>query len=442
MSVDTHAHVSPSAPALDAPRAAGCLHVVVIGAGLCGLGAAISLRLAGHAVTVVERVAALEEVGAGLQMTPNGTRLLRAWGVDALLTGTAAATRPATFAMSRFDGRPLARREGYAQELEQRHGSPLWCLHRADLQRALAERARQLGAVVRLDARVVDVDASRGLVELHGGHTLAADLVIAADGLWSTSRAVVADAVPQPTGQVAYRIVLERSQLQDARVAEHFATPGIHVWVGPGAHAVAYSVRGGRSINIVLLVPDDLPAQVAKTEGDVAEMHALFAGWDPILRRALDETDKVLKWRLHFLPPLPRWVSSNGRFLLAGDSAHAMLPYMGQGANSALEDAATIGALLSHVADPAQLAPALALYDAIRRPRLDQLVRETFAQGREHHLADGAEQVLRDAQLARSMMPEWGPGSDHPWTHPKIQPWIYGYDAYAEAEAMFHQHPF
>lgn len=92
-----------------------------------------------------------------------------------------------------------------------------------------------------------------------------------------------------------------------------------------------------------------------------------------------------------------------------------MLPYMAQGANSSLEDAATIGCLLAHVHNSRQLAPALALYDAIRRPRVDQLVRETFAQGEEHHLPDGLEQKQRDERLARSMLPEYGPESDHPW---------------------------
>ena len=92
-----------------------------------------------------------------------------------------------------------------------------------------------------------------------------------------------------------------------------------------------------------------------------------------------------------------------------------MLPYMAQGANSALEDAAAIGTLLSHVSDPSQLTPALALYDAVRRPRVNQLVRETFAQGVEHHLPDGLEQEQRDKRLARSTLPEFGPESEHPW---------------------------
>ncbi|KAJ8112226.1 hypothetical protein OPT61_g5366 [Boeremia exigua] len=145
MSTTTPVCAAESAPA--GPSGAGRLQVLVIGGGLCGLGAAIALRLAGHAVTVLESVPNLDEVGAGIQITPNGTRILRAWGVDSLLSRTAAATVPAVFSISRFDGRSLACRNEYGDELEQRHGSPLWCLHRADLQRALADRARELAAL-------------------------------------------------------------------------------------------------------------------------------------------------------------------------------------------------------------------------------------------------------------------------------------------------------
>lgn len=283
--------MSPLATSVLPPtKTAPCrLHVLVIGAGLFGLGAAISIRLAGHDVTVLESVPSLEEVGAGLQITPNGTRILKSWGVDKLLS---AVTAPATFSMRRFDGsRILAHRKDYGTELENRYGNPLWCLHRAQLQQALASRAKSLGAEIRLNARVSHVDPDMGTVELESGEIVQGQLIVGADGLWSVTRAALfrdgldQTPLPLPTGDLAYRIIIDRDSDQDVDGAIHerfFKKPGIHIWVGPGSHAVAYSMRDGRYLNIVLLVPDNLPPHVAKAEGDLNEMHALFQDWDPM----------------------------------------------------------------------------------------------------------------------------------------------------------------
>ncbi len=157
-------------------------HVLVIGAGLCGLGAAISIALEGHQVSVFESAPQLHQAGAGIQITPNGVRILRRWGVTEELTSKAAT--PETLSIIRYDGRKvLAYRGNYREEIETRYGEPIWCLHRIDLQKALATRAEKLGVRLFFDSRVCDVDFERPAVICKNGHTREGDLIIAADGL-------------------------------------------------------------------------------------------------------------------------------------------------------------------------------------------------------------------------------------------------------------------
>lgn len=268
------------------------LHLLVIGGGLCGLSAAIATRLGGHRVTVLESVPVFREVGAGLQITPNGTRLLQAWGLAETLSPQAAA--PKYFRMRRFNGDLLAERTEYIDEIEGRYESPLWCLHRADLQVAMAEKAEELGVVIKLGCKVSSVkwgeqraqneDEGKISVIIEGGEEIRGDIVLAADGIWSDTRRNLLgmDVRPKPTGDLAYRILLDRESITDVTLRDWLDTPGINIWVGPEMHAVGYSIKGGQWLNLVLLVKDNLPEDVMKAEGDLAEMKAIFQGWDPM----------------------------------------------------------------------------------------------------------------------------------------------------------------
>lgn len=416
------------------------LDIIVIGAGLGGLSAAISCALGGHNVTVLEGARQLAEIGAGLQITPNASRLFQQWGIDKELEPKAA--EPTFLAVHRYsDGKILAMQENFDKKIRQKYGAPFWDLHRVDLQRALAQRAQDLGVKIVMGSRVAEVDFENSSLRLENGTEHSADLLVGADGLWSKCREGflkqdgMKDA-PLPTGDLAYRIVLDLEDLEDMELREMVSKPACHFWIGPGAHVVAYSVRGGQQYNIVLLVPDNLPADVARQAGDMSEMREIFTKWDPILNRFLDNVKTVDKWKLMHRPELDSWVSKKSNFVFLGDSCHPMLPYLAQGANSSLEDGAVLGNLLAVVNSKDQLPEALRLYESLRKKRGETIVRETFAQRRDFHMLDGPEQEARD-ELFMGQLGKEEPEVKFPsrWTCPEVQPWLYGYDAKKETDA-------
>jgi salicylate hydroxylase len=260
------------------------LHLVVIGAGLAGLAAAISTRLeAGHRVTVLEKVQKIEEIGAGLQVTPNATRLFQRWGVYDELAANAAT--PTYLAVRRYDGtRLLARDDKFQDKILDKYDSPFWDLHRTDVQIALVRRAESLGVEIRLGAEVVDIDSGNGTVTTAAGDVVQGDIIQGADGLWSRSRSLFLgrQVNPHPTGDIAYRIILHADDIQDQELKELVSKPSVNFWAGPKSHVVGYSIRSGRVYNLVLLTPDDLPEHVSRAAANVEEMRRLFEDWDPM----------------------------------------------------------------------------------------------------------------------------------------------------------------
>ncbi|KAI8956700.1 putative monooxygenase [Daldinia sp. FL1419] len=419
------------------------LHLIVVGAGLTGLAAAISTRLEGHRVTVLEKTTRLEEVGAGLQVTPNASRLFHHWGVFDELSSKAAA--PSYLAVRRYDGtRVLAREDRYQEKILEKYGAPFWDLHRADLQEVLVRRARSLGVEIQLGADVQSVDSRRASVVMQDGQTVQGDLILGADGLWSRTRSFLLQQqlTPKPTGDLAYRIILNLGDIVDPELRELVAKPSVNFWIGPGSHVVGYSLRQGRMYNLVLLCPDDLPEHVSRSAADVDEMRKLFEPWDPILNKLLACVNRVDKWRLMHISPLDSWVNNESSFLLAGDACHPMLPYLAQGANSSLEDGAVLGRLLKYVTSREKIAPALELYQQLRKARGEAIANEALEQRNSFHLPDGPSQEQRDAIFLASVGKEPPPHFPSRWTCPTVQPWLYSYDAVAEADKTYEAHPF
>lgn len=212
----------------------------------------------------------------------------------------ASAAEPKALLVHRYEGQVLAIERDFDKNMRRKYSAPFLDMHRVDLQRSLLDRAKELGVRFELGQRVESIDFDKAEITTKSGVKARGDLIVAADGLWSKSRSLVTgkDDAPRPTGDLAYRVVLDLEQVTDPELRAWISNPAVHFWIGPGAHAVGYSLRAGKMYNIVLLVPDDLPEGVSRQAGSVEEMRALFTDWDPVLGRFLGMVDSVEKWKL------------------------------------------------------------------------------------------------------------------------------------------------
>ncbi|CBX95790.1 hypothetical protein IAQ61_004623 [Plenodomus lingam] len=391
-------------------RAASCqLDVIIVGAGLGGLAAAISILLAGHNVHILESTPEIGEIGAGIQCLPNASRVLISLGLEELLSQHA--TQPQLCNMLGWKGNKISDMDFHAYEKE--CGTPFWDFHRANLHMGLLERAVELGAKLTTKAKVVDVDYEKSL---QIGSTLAiavcadgarykADLVVGADGINSKCREILLgrDDPPLLTGDLAYRLLLNTSDmLKDPDLRGFIEDPQVNYWIGPDAHAVNYVLRGGKLFNMVLLVPDDMPAGANTLAGNVEEMRALYKNWDPRISKLLALCQSVAKWRLMIRPGLdPTWSHESAAFTILGDAAHATLPYLASGAGMSLEDGHILGLCLARITSKstAEKRRALTVYERCRRERTERVVSRGNRQQYLYHLHDGSEQRERDRML-------------------------------------------
>ncbi|CAK9780354.1 unnamed protein product [Cutaneotrichosporon oleaginosum] len=401
------------------------LHVVVVGGGLGGLSAAISCTLAGHKVTVLEQAAQLGEVGAGIQLTPNVTRLLRSWGVYDELRGSA--VEPGNIWFRRWEtGAPIGVTR-LVPHFAAAFGAPYWVVHRAHLHEALVGRARALGATVEVQWRIESVDFDAPSVTTADGRVVRGDIVVGCDGLKSVTRRFFLggeDPGPRETRFCAYRSTVPMAALRaDPELRGLVEKPDLHLWIGHERHVMSYPISGGETFNMVLSHPHEGPVDPAATQEQlIAEMRQHYEGWDPN------------KWKLMGYERLKSWVHPNGTYVILGDACHAMLPYMSQGAAMAMEDAAALGRVLARASGPKDLPALTQLFADIRMDRAYEVQGRSALNGRIWHYPDGEDQRARDAGMAATLTGEHYIRSTNQWSDPSTQIWLYNHDAEGDTD--------
>jgi len=355
------------------------INVAIVGAGIAGVTAAAALARAGIPCQVYEQTNEMGEAGAGIQLAPNATRLLRRLG-DLRLAERA--VTPSSIEMRRWDDGNVLATTTLGQACEDQFGAPYYTFHRADLHRLLRELLPD-GMVVlgrRCDG-VRDTPDGAEMVFADGG-TVTADLVIGADGIHSVVRTLFATDNPRFSGQGIYRGLVPAE-----RMPHMAAEPKVRLWVGPGRHCVSYPVAAGELINFVATAPvtDGWRTESWIAPGRVEDLLTGYTGWHDEVVGLLSEADSVTQWALHDRDPLEKW--SADRVTLVGDAAHAMLPFAAQGANQAIEDAFVLAACLRG-ADRDAIPAALRQYEALRQPRTADVQMYSRANQDTFHLTD------------------------------------------------------
>jgi len=361
----------------------------------------------------------LGEVGAGIQMSPNGTRILHRLGLTEPMRDVA--VRPVATVFRRYDDGRLLGRDPLGNECEQRFGASYYNLHRADLLDVLSAAVPK--KIIHLDHRCVGLNRYPDRVEVrfHNGTVADADAVIGADGIHSEVRtALFGPELPHFSGDMAYRGLVPAERLAHLDL-ELVAS----VWWGPGRHFVHYFVgRGARYLNFVGIVPaGEWRIESWTAKGEVKDALAEFAAFHPQVREIIGGVDTINKWAMYDRDALLRW--TDGRVTLMGDAAHAMLPYMAQGAVQAIEDAAILAKCLER-ADRARVSTALLRYEEIRKPRATRCQEGSRSNRTVFHMPDGENQRQRDSNLGSVA------------TLPSARSeWLYSHDVEAEFEQQY-----
>ena len=340
------------------------LRIAIIGGGIGGLAVAAALRSSGHEIALYEQAEQFREIGAGMTIHPNATRLLDKMGFGGALRRIGSPT--AGIRLLSMNGEPItAGRPANLPPLSE--AGQGYNVHRAELLEILVDALPSSG--IHLNHRCVDVTERDDDIELtfENGASAKFDLVIGADGNRSVVRRRIGfDVTATSEGMMAYRGLIPADRLAWAKELQ-----GLVNWIGPGRSFLCYPVSAGAVINVVAFVRTDRQATESWRElGDVSALAAEYVGWDERVGQTIVALDETYVWGIYDRPSLERW--STRRATLLGDAAHAMVPHLGQGAGQAIEDAFTLGALLKD-ANKSDVASLLNAYEDLRKDRTTRI---------------------------------------------------------------------
>lgn len=385
--------------------------ILISGAGIGGLTAALALLRRGFEVKVLEQASALGEVGAGLQLSANANRALTLLGVGKAVKEIAA--EPEEKEVRLWSTGQTWKLFDLGKSSVEEYGYPYYMVYRPDLHKVLVDAVLKLdGNAIELNSKCVGFSSSTDgvVVSLEDGRTLQGDALIGADGVHSViRRQMFGEGAAIYSGCMAWRGVIPTS-----RLPEKLLRPVGTNWVGPGRHVIHYPLRGGQLMNFVGIVETDRwVAESWNHKGTHEECHADFEGWNDDVHELIRHIDQPFKWALMARPPLEKW--TNGRVTLLGDASHPTLPFLAQGAVMAIEDGFVLARAIEAYSDIDQ---ALLRYEAARIERTSLIVQKSTENGKRFH-----NPALADASGAAAYV-------DREWSEEKVREryrWLFEY---------------